>query len=335
MTSPPHAVPLYAAVELGSDSFRLHVASCEGGMVRVLATLSEPIRLGAEPDAGIGADAMHRALACLRRFRAVLDLWRPRAVRVVATAALRIARNAPAFVPAAQAAIGHPVEVIGGEEEGRLVYLGVAGALGDMPGHAQERRLVLDVGSGSTELAVGCGARIERVQSFGVGALRQGLAFFGEGVDPSAFDAALESSRSRFADAGAAPGMRGWTRAYGASGSVRALAELADELLGPAPELDTGRLYALRRAAIEGGGLARVAAQWPQPGRAAQIGGALALLLALVEELGIDALAPVQAGLRAGVIRALHERAREHGFENTHDGKAGGTSYGTPYRERV
>jgi len=317
MTNPLPAVPLYAAVELGSDSFRLLVASCERGKVRVLASLSEPIRLGAElvTSGGIGANAMRRALACLRAFRAVLDAWQPRAVRVVATAALRIARNAPAFVPAAASAIGRPVDVIGGEEEGRLVYLGVAAALGETadaaPDKENERRLVLDIGSGSTEVASGCGARVERVQSFGIGALRQGLAFFGEGIDASAFDAALESSRSRFADAGALPGMRGWRRAYGASGSVRALAELADALLPPVPSLDAGRLYALRRAAIEDGGLARVAAQWQQPGRAVQLAGGLAMLLALVEELGIDALVPMQAGLRAGVIRELHGRLQQ------------------------
>jgi len=328
MTNPPAAVPLYAAVELGSDSFRLHVGSVEGGRVRVVATLSEPVRLGAELEAGgsIGADAMRRALDCLERFRAVLALWAPRAVRVVATAALRMARNAAVFVPAAARAIGHPVDVIGAEEEGRLVYLGVAAALGDAQEDAGQRRLVLDIGSGSTELVLGQGERIERVYSFGVGALRHGLTFFGEGIDPGAFDAALDSSRSRFADAGAAPGMRGWPRAHGASGSVRALAELADVLLGQAPSLDAGRLYALRRAAIEEGGLARVAAQWPQGGRAAQVAGALAMLVALVEELGIDEVAPVQAGLRAGVIRTLHRRCEE---------EERGASGRTPYRECV
>lgn len=315
----PDAEPLYAAVELGSDSFRLHVASCANGAVRVLATLSEPIRLGAELDAEgrFPADAMRRALDCLRSYRSVLELWQPRAVRVVATAALRLARNAPAFVPAAEAAIGHPVDVIGPEEEGRLVYLGVAASLDD----ARERRLVLDIGSGSTELAVGQGERIERVQSFGVGALRHGLAFFGAGIDPDAFDAALASSRSRFADAGAMPGMRGWERAYGASGSVRVLAELAADLLPAAQPLYAGRLYALRRALIENGGLARIAAQWPQPGRAAQVAGGLAMLLALVEELGIDAVVPSQAGLRAGVIRELYMRTQA------------GMPYGTPYHE--
>jgi exopolyphosphatase/guanosine-5'-triphosphate,3'-diphosphate pyrophosphatase len=291
---------LYAAVELGSDSFRLHVASWEAGAMVLAHTLDEPIRLGAGigPDGCLDGRTVRRALDCLRRFRQALARCEVRAVRVVATAALRVACNAPAFLPAAEAAIGHPVEVLGGEEEGRLVYLGVAGALPD----TQERRLVLDVGSGSTEIAVGCGDTVELVRSFGVGALRQGLAFFGDGISPDAFDAALASSRSRFADAGALAG-GGWRRAYGASGTVRALFELAG----------AADLPALRHALVEEGGFTRLAALSNQPLRAAQMAGGLALLMALVEELHIEELVPVGAGLRAGVIRELHRRAQQDG----------------------
>ncbi len=308
MPSSAHPVPMYAAVELGSDSFRLHVASWEQGAMVLAATLNEPIRLGA----GIGADGfldgdtVRHALACLRQFRLALSMWEVRAVRVVATAALRVACNAPAFLPAAESAIGYPVEVLGGEEEGRLVYLGVAGAL---PA-TRERRLVLDVGSGSTEIAVGRGDTVDMVQSFGVGALRQGLAFFGDGISPAAFEAALASSRSRFADAGMLAGGHGWPCAYGASGTVRALFELAGADAGSASSASAADLQALRRALVEEGGFMRIAALSSQPLRAAQMAGGLALLLALVEELGIATLVPVQAGLRAGVIRDLHERAR-------------------------
>ncbi|MFC5459056.1 hypothetical protein [Massilia niabensis] len=309
---PPHA-PIYAAVELGSDSFRLIVASVEHDAVHILATLNEPIRLGAAIGANgcLGPESRRRALACLRDFRTSLAPWEPRAVRVVATAALRVACDTPAFLPAAVAALGHPIEVISGEEEGRLVYLGVAGALGTpapipAPGAPGERRLVLDVGSGSTEVAVGCGMHVELVQSFGVGALRQGLAFFGDGISPGAFEAALASSRSRVADAGALAGRHGWARAYGASGTLRALAELAGQSV-----LSVDALQALRRALVDDGELARAAQAWTQPGRAVQLAGGLALLLALVEELGVRELVPVQAGLRAGVIRDLHRRALE------------------------
>jgi exopolyphosphatase/pppGpp-phosphohydrolase len=309
--------PLYAAVELGSDSFRLHVASWENGAMALAATLDEPIRLGA----GIGADGcldgatVRRALACLRQFQLVLAQWQPRAVRVVATAALRVACNAPAFLPAAEAAIGYPVEVIGGEEEGRLVYLGVAGVLGETP----ERRLVLDVGSGSTEIAVGRGDTVELVQSFGVGALRQGLAFFGGGISPPAFEAALASSRSRFADAGPLTGRQGWPRAYGASGTVRALFELGGAVVPASQAASAAALHRLRRTLVEEGGFARSATLSSQPARAAQMAGGLALLLALVDELGIDELVPVQAGLRLGVIRDLCQR----------------TAGSAPFRERA
>ncbi|QOL49309.1 Ppx/GppA phosphatase family protein [Massilia litorea] len=310
-----HSAPLYAAVELGSDSFRLHVASWEDGAMVLAHTLNEPIRLGAGigPDGCLDGQTVRRALDCLRQFRQALARWEVRAVRVVATAALRVACNAPAFLPAAEAAIGHPVEVLGGEEEGRLVYLGVAGALPD----GGERRLVLDVGSGSTEIAVGRGDTVELVQSYGVGALRQGLAFFGDGISPDAFDAALASSRSRFADAGMLAGGAGWNRAYGASGTVRALFELAGGdaagALGAnaADAADAAGLLALRHALVEEGGFMRIAALSNQPLRAAQMAGGLALLLALVEELHIEELVPVGAGLRAGVIRELHRRARQ------------------------
>jgi exopolyphosphatase/guanosine-5'-triphosphate,3'-diphosphate pyrophosphatase len=311
---PSRSAPLYAAVELGSDSFRLQVASWEQGAMVLVHTLNEPIRLGAGigPDGCLDGQTVGRALDCLHRFREALAMWEVRALRVVATAALRVACNAPAFLPAAEAAIGHPVEVLGGAEEGRLVYLGVVGAL---PA-AQERRLVLDVGSGSTEIAVGRGDTVELVQSFGVGALRQGLAFFGDGISTSAFDAALASSRSRFADAGALAGGQGWRRAYGASGTVRALFELAGGNAAgaaAASAASAAELLALRHALVEEGGLMRIAASSNHPLRAAQIAGGLALLLALVEELRIEELVPVGAGLRAGVIRALHGSAQQDG----------------------
>ena len=306
MADSTQAPPVYAAVELGSDSFRLHVASVGHGAMQLLASLDEPIRLGAALGANgcLGPETMRRALACLRDFRARLAPWEPRAVRAVATAALRLACDTPAFLPAAQVALGHPVEVISGEEEGRLIYLGVAGALGDL-GDPDERRLVLDIGSGSTEVALGRGMQVELVQSFGVGALRQGLAFFGDGISGAAFEAALASARSRVADAAMLAGKHGWERAYGASGTLRALAELAHT-----PVLDLAGLQALRHALVEEGGLARAG---PHPGRAMQLAGGLALLLALVQELGIRELVPVQAGLRAGAIRDLHRRVGEGG----------------------
>ena len=293
----------YAAVELGSDSFRLHVARIEDGELQLDATLAERVALAAsfEDDGSLCEAALRRALACLREFARTLDLWRPQAVRVVATASLRMARNAPVFLPAWEAALRRPIELIAGDEAGRLVYTGVASTLRD-DGAA---RLVLDIGAASTELVLGRGGAIERLETFPVGAVRQSLSFFADGaVDASAFEAAVRSGRSRFAGA-ALPGECP-AQAWGACGTVRALAEIAREDGLSDGRLDHASLMALRARFIEAGHVARIRLAWPAAARAPHLAGGLALLLALMEECGIDSVLPAHAGLRVGAIWELH-----------------------------
>lgn len=144
---------MLAAVDLGSNSFRLHIGDYDGERIRILSTAREPVRLGAGLDrrGNLTAAAMESALACLQRFGDTLRSQPLTAVRVVGTNTLRIAKNRDAFLPLAEKAIGFPIEIISGEEEGRLIYLGVASSL-DEP---NERRLVIDIGGGSTELVLG------------------------------------------------------------------------------------------------------------------------------------------------------------------------------------
>lgn len=301
----PYDSPLFAAVELGSDSFRLHVGRIGEGALKLAATMAEPVRLAAtlDEDGYLCAAAMRRALACLGEFRRALEAWRPEAVRVVATSALRMARNAPVFLPAAELALGRPIELIDGSEAGRLVYLGVASTLGPLE---DEPRLVIDIGSGSTELVLGRGEHIERIESFAVGAVRQSLSFFGDGrIDAAGFEAAVRSGRSRFAQSGLAP--QPGRRAYGACGTVRALSEIA-QACGE-PVLNRACLAGLRRMVVEAGHLARVRLGWEPAARAPHLPGGLALLIALMDELGIDEVRPAHAGLRVGALWDLHARA--------------------------
>lgn len=302
MNDPVSAISRYAAVELGSDSFRLHVGRIEQDELVLEATLSERVALPASfaEDGSLCEAAMRRALECLREFARTLDAWRPREVRVVATSALRVARNAALFLPAAEAALRRPIELVAGDESGRLVYLGVTSTLDP----TEAPRLVLDIGGASTELVVGCGAHIERIESFPVGALRQSLSFFAGGaIDRAAFDAAVRSGRSRFAETALAG--RRWEQAWGACGTVRALSEIAS---------DNGRLtahilLALRERFLAAGHVAQVRQAWPAAARVPHLAGGLALLLALVEECGIGAVVPVHAGLRVGALWDLHRRA--------------------------
>jgi exopolyphosphatase/guanosine-5'-triphosphate,3'-diphosphate pyrophosphatase len=306
MTHPSSDSPRYAAVELGSDSFRLHVGRIEPGELVLEASMAERVALAAsfEEDGSLCDAAMRRALACLREFAATLDAWRPQAVRAVATAALRMARNGAVFLPAAERALGRPIELIAGDEAGRLVYMGVASTLGD----GSEARLVVDIGGASTELVLGRGAHIERIESFKVGAVRQSLSFFADGrIDAGGFDAAVRSGRSRFAETALAG--RRWDAVYGACGTVRALSEIALEDRLGGGRLTLSVLHELRERFLRAGHVARVRLAWPAAARAPHLAGGLALLIGLVEECGVAEVVPVHAGLRVGALWDLHRRA--------------------------
>jgi len=299
---------MYAAVDLGSNSFRLHVGKHEGGAIRVVKSMRDPIRLAAGLDAhgNLSEAAMQSALTCLSNFRLTLEGYELEAVRVVATSAMRLARNVASFLPAAEQAIGYPIEIISGEEEGRLIYMGVANSLA-VPG---ERRLVMDIGGGSTELILGSGQEIERVESFSIGTVKQSLSFFiGGRIDGPSFEAAILSARSHFEDAAPPYHPQYWKSAYGSSGTIRALAEIiAKNNLGDG-NLTAASLDALKRRFIEFGHVSRVDMPGLRPDRASTIVGGLAILIALVRELDIEIMTPIEAGLRMGVMWDLYLRS--------------------------
>ena len=144
--------PIYAAVDIGSNSFHLIVARLEHGEIRPLHVLAEKVQLGKNLDNHLLTDeAIQRGLACLERFQQLLSSVKPLKIKIVGTNALRQARNRNAFTEPAEALLGAPVDVIYGREEARLVYLGVAHTLAD----DEKSRLVVDIGGGSTEFILG------------------------------------------------------------------------------------------------------------------------------------------------------------------------------------
>jgi exopolyphosphatase/pppGpp-phosphohydrolase len=301
--------PIHAALVLGSDSFRLLVGAVEDGTLRPLDSFHAPLRLAAALDAQgcLSPEAMHAAFDCLRAIRARLNDHALAAVRVVATSTLRMARNSHLFLPAAQQLLGHPVQVLSGEEEAVLTYLGVAdGAAG---GGDAARTLVLGIGGGSTQLALGSGRRVQKVASLGLGTSRLALTFFGGGrIDAVSFAAAIASTRAKLGDEAPAFGPGRRDRACGASGTIHTLARLLvdNDLAGP---ITRGRLETLAaRALTQGGGGAPLAGLGPL--RLRDVTAALAILLGLMEELEIEELDVPKTGLRAGVLAELrHGRA--------------------------
>jgi exopolyphosphatase/guanosine-5'-triphosphate,3'-diphosphate pyrophosphatase len=300
------SAPTYAALVLGSDSFRLLVASYRDGVPVALDGEHVPLRLAAGLDARgcLSDDAMRDALHCVARLRERLRAHPVAGVRVAATSTLRMARNAHLFLPAAQQTLGHEVRVLSGEEEAVLTWLGVAGAA-----PAGVRALVLGIGGGSTQFALGQGMRVARAGSIALGTVRLALTFFGAGrIDAVSFAAAVSSARVRLADHAAdyGPGKRDC--AYGASGTVRTLARLARENgAGAAGGIDRAVLEQLGARVLEhaGGGrpLAGLGRLLPR-----DVAAALAILIALMEELDIATLLDTDAGLRHGLLHDLHRR---------------------------
>ncbi|MBA5605047.1 Ppx/GppA family phosphatase [Duganella sp. FT3S] len=298
---------MYAAVDLGSNSFRLHIGKHDGEAIRVLKSVREPIRLAAGLDANgnLTEAAMQSALNCLKSFRITLAAYQLEAVRVVATSAMRVARNVAAFLPAAEQAIGYPIEVISGEEEGRLIYMGVSNALA-LPG---ERRLVIDIGGGSTELILGRGQEIERVESFSLGTVKQSLSFFvGGRIDAPSFEAAILSARSHLEDAAPPYHPQYWRQCYGSSGTARTLAEIIVKN-GIGREMNAATLEALKQRFIQIGHVSKIELAGLRPERAGTIIGGLAIMIALVHELDIPVVQPIEAGLRMGVMWDLYLRS--------------------------
>jgi exopolyphosphatase/guanosine-5'-triphosphate,3'-diphosphate pyrophosphatase len=299
---------MFAAVDLGSNSFRLHIGHHDGDTIRVVKSARDPIRLGAGLDAQnrLTPQAIKVATESLARFGTLLAGYELDAVRVVATNTLRIAVNAGDFLPQAERAIGYPVEIISGEEEGRLIYFGVACTLGT-PG---ERRLVLDIGGGSTEMVVGKGQDIKLVESFSTGSVSHSNGFFGDGaIDAAGFDAAIVSARGYFEDAAPLYRKEAWDAAYGTSGTIRAISEaIAKNGLGDG-SLHAASLEALKKRLIRFGHVDKIQLAGLKPERAAVIAGGVAVLIGVMQESGIERIKPVEAGLRIGVLWDLHLRA--------------------------
>jgi exopolyphosphatase/guanosine-5'-triphosphate,3'-diphosphate pyrophosphatase len=299
---------MYAAVDLGSNSFRLHIGEPIAGQIHIVRTARDPIRLaaGLGPDNALSFDAMETAVRSLREFGAMLRQYRLDAVRVVATNTLRVATNADSLLPRLEEAIGYPIEIISGEEEGRLIYMGVSAALG-RPG---ERRLVIDVGGGSTEVIAGRGDGIELVDSFSIGTHPQSAAWFPGGrIDAASFEAAVNAARARFEDAAAQYRKHGWQAVYGSSGTIRAVNEvIGRNRLGDAT-MSYDSLLVLRDRLIEAGH----ADAFDLPGikreRVIVMAGGLSVLIGAMQEFGVSAMTAINAGLRLGVLSDLELRA--------------------------
>ena len=305
----PAAPGLLAAVDLGSNSFHLIVARVVDGHLDVVDRLREPVRLaaGLDDDKRLRRDAVGRALACLHRFGQRLRGMPEGAVRAVGTNTLRSARDGEAFRREAQRVLGHPVEVIAGREEARLIYLGVAHALADNG----ERRLVIDIGGGSTECIVGRGFAPLHRESLYMGCVGASRRFFPGGrIDRQSMKRAMLAARVEFEPIERIYRDAGWSSAVGCSGTIRAIAAIARAAGWCGSGITRGALRRLRRALIEAGRTDAVELKELRDDRRPVLPGGVAVLSAALDAFGIRHLDVSEMALREGLLFDLMGRIR-------------------------
>ena len=310
----PKVPDVIAAVDLGSNSFHMVVARYSHGQLIILDRLREMVRLasGLDETGRLDRTAVDTALSCLERFGQRLQDMKAESVRVVGTNTLRRAKRRGAFLDRARAALGHPIEIISGIEEARLIYLGVAHTTPSEPG----RRLVADIGGGSTEIIIGEGVHAKRLESLYMGCVSTSARFFADGEITEkrmkrarlAARLELEPVRATFRD-------YGWDQAVGTSGTIRSVSDVlrsrgtSDGMITPAA------VESLIEQAIRAGSVERMRLTGLSQERTPVFAGGLAILAEILGILDIKQMRAADGALREGLLydmigRLTNEDAR-------------------------
>ncbi|WP_263143903.1 exopolyphosphatase [Pseudomonas sp. RIT-PI-AD] len=313
--TPAESFPLIAAIDLGSNSFHMVVAKADHGEIRILERLGDKVQLaaGIDEQRQLSEEAMQRGLDCLRMFAQRMAGMPEGAVRIVGTNALREARNRGEFIRRAEEILGHPVEVISGREEARLIYLGVSHSMPD----AQGRRLVADIGGGSTEFIIGQSFESLQRESLQMGCVSYTQRYFRDGkITPARYAQAYTAARLELMGIEHSLRRLGWQEAVGASGTIRAVC-LAIKAGGHGNgEVNGEGLAWLKRRLFKLGEIERIDIDGVKPDRRAIFPAGLAILEAIFDALDLKHMTHSEGALREGVLYDLlgrhhHEDVRE------------------------
>ena len=214
--------PMIAAIDLGSNSFHMVLAKTEQQEIRILERIGEKVQLaaGITDDLKLQEDAIKRGLDCLRRFAQLIHGLPQGAVRIVGTSSLRVAHNREDFITRAEAILGHPVEVVSGREEARLIYLGVSHTLANTPG----KRLVVDIGGGSTEFIIGQLFESQLRGSLQMGCVAYTRRYFADGkITAGYYKKAYTAARLELMELEHSLNRMGWQECVGSSGTIRSI----------------------------------------------------------------------------------------------------------------
>jgi exopolyphosphatase/guanosine-5'-triphosphate,3'-diphosphate pyrophosphatase len=290
-----------AAVDLGSNSFRLEIGHIDHGAFQRTEYIKETVRQGAglDGDRNLTAAAMQAGWDCLARFGERLAGFRPAEVRAVATQTLREARNREDFLKGASEILGFPIEVISGREEARLIYQGVA----HMLPASDERRLVIDIGGRSTEMILGQGLVPTTMESYRVGSIAWSKRYFPDGLlTRKEFEMAEVAATAVLDEAFDAYNPAQWDTAYGSAGTVGAIGDVLIAAGWPSGHVTKEGLDWLLDRLIAAQSIDNLRIPGLREDRAPIIGGGLAVMRAIFQLLRIESMEMANGGLRHGLI---------------------------------
>ena len=291
----------FAAVDLGSNSFHMIVSRYTNGALQLVDRIREPVRLasGLKADGNLSPAARERALNCLAQFGQRLRDIAPERVRTVATNTLRQMKSPRAFLRLAEAALGCPIEIISGREEGRLTYLGVAHTFAE----ARKRRLVIDIGGGSTEFILGQGFEVFETESVQMGCVSTTQRFFEDGkVSRKEWREVQQRLSLEFTPFRAHYLERSWKRVIGCSGTLKATAAILHGLGGPEWTITRASLDELIERCLAAGDLDKAKLPALSNDRKMVYLGGLAVIDACFRELQVEQMQVCEAALREGLL---------------------------------
>lgn len=315
MSNVQEQFPLIAAIDLGSNSFHMVLARVEQGEIRILERLGEKVQLAAGLDdrRHLTEESQQRGLDCLARFAQLINGLPQGAVRIIGTNALRVARNRNAFIRRAEALLGHPVEVVAGIEEARLIYLGVSHTLPDTCG----KRLVIDIGGGSSEFIIG--QRFEPLvrESLQMGCVSFTKQFFAGGrISPERYAEAYTAARLELLRAETSLRRHGWQEAIGASGTIRAIGQALQAAQRGNGEVNAEGIAWLKRRLLKLENVEQIDFDGLKADRRPIFPAGLAILEAIFDALALERVTHSEGALREGALydligRHSHEDVRE------------------------
>lgn len=291
-----------AAIDLGSNSFHMVISRIVDGELQVVDRIKDMVRLaaGLDPETNdLDLESQRRALEALEKFGERVNAMPTGSVRALGTNTLRKASNSRGFLEAAENALGHSIEIISGGEEARLIYLGVAHDIG----LGSEKRLVIDIGGGSTEFIIGEGFQSIVGESKYMGCVSMSMEYFPDGkMSAKGYERAIIHARQELQPNVKAYTKIGWDKVVGASGTIRAAWEIVrSEGLGHAITLDA--LHALKDRTLkydDASSLSKLSGLSDR--RAPVFPGGLAILIGAFESLEIEEMMVSDGALREGAL---------------------------------